>query len=682
MKKNGILRLLLAAALLVLVCAWSCGPAEGIDPLTYEVLPDGSGVQVTGCDPAAESVTIPAEHDGLPVVSVKEGAFLDCTELTEFRAEEGQETFCTRDGVLFTDKPVKTLVCFPAKNKHTGASYTVPEGVTVIGPYAFAAQGKLEYLHLPEGVKTLGDCAFAGLRREMCVFVPNSLTKIGEDLLQGQQDNLPFYGDWESAAAAYAKAHQIPFSGVWDPDKVKDTAGYTAPDLTDADDAPEVDPGRIVLAEEGQYSPHFLVSGYDLSEAQESAPSEIRLSLIGKWGWLNAPNSGYPVQTGVYGVGYTEEPAWIRGYAADGSVTGIRKVEGDFVFSLPGAVNAGVAGGKGTVLTALPYEPSWVSEPGVVSLECSSWNRDPDGYAFGIFAFMFREARLNFVRPGFLNMMTYYFGDADPDCVGDGNYPHYSYVIVSMHDPAMFHLTDCVGMNVDAMETLLEEGGLTMMAKTSYHVDQKTYPKKVLEAWQAVKEVMQGTYFPQDTEILPIKVEITGGYPSTRDQLIELSEAFATYDKGSMDTIVHEMVHAVDTTMGTWWLLPSPWLEGRAEYIGRKVCRKAGYTAKPYEEKYDWSFLSSEDREDFLRYFFESTNRQTTYPVGYYFIDYLSRTYGEDISQAIMKALMEKMSYAGDAMADFRDAVESVTEEGVFQNFVRDVVEKGKGKGK
>ena len=36
MKKNGILRLLLAAALLVLVCVWSCGPAEGIDPLTYE----------------------------------------------------------------------------------------------------------------------------------------------------------------------------------------------------------------------------------------------------------------------------------------------------------------------------------------------------------------------------------------------------------------------------------------------------------------------------------------------------------------------------------------------------------------------------------------------------------------------------------------------------------------------
>ena len=103
MKKNGIRLLLLTAAVLVFVCAWACGPAEGTDPLTYEVLPDGSGMQVTGCDPSAESVTIPAEHDGLPVVSIKEGAFLRCTQLKEFLAEEGQETFYAQDGVLFTD---------------------------------------------------------------------------------------------------------------------------------------------------------------------------------------------------------------------------------------------------------------------------------------------------------------------------------------------------------------------------------------------------------------------------------------------------------------------------------------------------------------------------------------------------------------------------------------------------
>ena len=676
MKKNGIRLLLLTAAVLVFVCAWACGPAEGTDPLTYEVLPDGSGVQVTGCDPSAESVTIPAEHDGLPVVSIKEGAFLRCTQLKEFLAEEGQETFYAQDGVLFTDQPVKTLVCFPAKNKYTGSSYTVPEGVTVIAPYAFAAQGRLDYLHLPEGVTTLGDCAFAGIRWGTNVFVPNSLTNFGEDLLQGQQDNVPFFGDWKSAAAAYAQAHQIPFSGVWDPDKVKDTAGYTTPDLSDAEDAPEVDPKGIVLLADERNMMSFLSSEYNLSETQESAPSEIRLNLIGEWGWLNAPDSGYPAQTGVYGVGCTEEPAWIRGYAADGSVTGIRKVEGDFVFSLPGAANIGVAGGKGTVLTALPYEPSWVSEPGVVSLECNSWSRDPDGDAFRIFVLMFRDASLNFERPGFLNMMTYSHCDADPDCRDDGNYPHYSYVRITMHDPALFHLTDCVGMAVDALETLLEEDGLTLKAKQSYHVDKQDYPKKILEAWQAVKEVMQGTYFPQDTEILPVTVAITGAYPTTGYRHVELDDSFAAYDSNNMDTIVHEMVHAVDQTIENWGLWPIPWLEGRAEYVTRKVCAKTGYRATPYEEEYDWSFLSSGDKEDFLRYFCESTNRHTTYPVGYYFCDYLCRTYGEDIMQAVMKALMERLQYTDGGNEAFRNIIESVTEKGVFQSFVRDVVEK------
>ena len=383
MKKNGVRRLLLAAMLLVLVCVLSCGLAEGDDPLTYEVLADGSGVQVTGCDPRAKTVTIPAEHDGLPVVSVADGAFLNCTELEEFRTGEGQGTFYAQDGVLFTDRPVKTLVCFPARNKHLYRSYTVPEGVTVIGPYAFAAQGKLEFLHLPEGVTTLGDCVFAAIRCELCVFVPDSLTEFGEDLLKGQQANVPFFGDWESAAAKYADAHYIPFGGVWDPDKVKDTAGYSAPDLADAEDAPEADPDGTVHWETevtDWYETYSIPAGFNLSEKQKSAPAEIRMDLGNRWGALGTEESGYPVQTGVYGIGYTEEPAWIRGYAADGSVTGIRKVEGDFAFSLPGAADIGVAGGKGTFFTAVPYEPAWVSEAGVVSLECGGWDRSGSRY--------------------------------------------------------------------------------------------------------------------------------------------------------------------------------------------------------------------------------------------------------------------------------------------------------------
>ena len=681
MKKNGVRRLLLAAMLLVLVCVLSCGLAEGDDPLTYEVLADGSGVQVTGCNPRAKSVTIPAEHDGLPVVSVADGAFLNCTELEEFRTGEGQGTFYAQDGVLFTDRPVKTLVCFPARNRHLHGSYTVPEGVTVIGPYAFAAQDKLEYLHLPEGVTTLGDCVFAAIRCELCVFVPDSLTEFGEDLLKGQQANVPFFGDWESAAAKYADAHYIPFGGVWDPDKVKDTAGYSAPDLADAEDAPEADPDGTVHWETevtNRYEPYSIPAGFNLSEKQKSAPAEIRMDLGNRWGALGTEESGYPAQTGVYGIGYTEEPAWIRGYAADGSVTGIRKVEGDFAFSLPGAADIGVAGGKGTFFTAVPYEPAWVSEAGVVSLECGGWDRSAEGEAFRFFAIRFRNATFNFEMPDFLNLMVYNHRDADPENMSYEDFPHCSLITITMRDPVLYHLTDCVGMHVDAMETLLETEELTLQAKQSYHVDAKDYAQKILKVWQEVKEVMQGTYFPQDTEILPVSVVITGEFPTTGNRRIELDEAFVTYDPLNMNTFAHEMVHAVDQTYDNTWWLPSPWMEGRAEYISRKVCDKAGYSSYPYPAECDWSFLGKEDREDFWRFYCESTNRQSTYTVGYYFFDYLCRTWGEDISAKIVKALAEKVKYGVNQNELFREALESVTEKGVFQSFVRDVIEKGK----
>ena len=44
--------------------------------------------------------------------------------------------------------------------------------------------------------------------------------------------------------------------------------------------------------------------------------------------------------------------------------------------------------------------------------------------------------------------------------------------------------------------------------------------------------------------------------------------------------------------------------------------------------------------------------------------------------QAVMKALMERLQYTDGGNEAFRNIIESVTEKGVFQSFVRDVVEK------
>ena len=67
--------------------------------------------------------------------------------------------------------------------------------------------------------------------------------------------------------------------------------------------------------------------------------------------------------------------------------------------------------------------------------------------------------------------------------------------------------------------------------------------------------------------------------------------------------------------------------------------------------------------------------------MGYYFFKYLCETDGEGVSARItanLAALTEYSNWAGDASCAplFKQCVEAATEPGVFQNFVRDVIEK------
>ena len=89
---------------------------------------------------------------------------------------------------------------------------------------------------------------------------------------------------------------------------------------------------------------------------------------------------------------------------------------------------------------------------------------------------------------------------------------------------------------------------------------------------------------------------------------------------------------------------------------------------------------------DFFHYYYYSTNRLTEYDVGYAFFYYLCKTYGDDVSAEIMASIAELPAVPEhfedtDATVEtraqmFKQCVEAATEVGVFQNFVRDVIEK------
>ena len=116
------------------------------------------------------TVTIPVS-----VTAIDPQAFSDCAELKEIRVSDGNSAYCSVDGVLFS-KDMTVLVRYPA-GQETG-SYTVPDGVTAIGPYAFQDCVSLTEVWLPASVNALGSNAFDSCTGLTAIAVPEGVTEL------------------------------------------------------------------------------------------------------------------------------------------------------------------------------------------------------------------------------------------------------------------------------------------------------------------------------------------------------------------------------------------------------------------------------------------------------------------------------------------------------------------------
>ncbi len=669
--------LILIACLLVFLFAFAAASAED---LTFTKLKDGSGYQITSCSPSVTRVCIPAEHDGLPVVSIAGKAFVACSKLTAFTVEKGQSVFYASGGVLFTKKPVKTLVRFP--NAYPKKAYKVPKGIKVIGAWAFAGQHTLRALHLPEGVESIGSYAFASVATQVAVYVPDSLKKIGKNLFQNQQSNVPLYGSEKCKAYKYARDNNVPYGIVKNRKPAKQTVKIAKPDRKDAAlPEPEKSAFWPVPLNDGPWDYAIGISYIQSLSAYQKNHSDLLLALDTVWKDItpgtdgNTP-SGLDARTGLYGIGTTGSETVLRGYGRDGSLVGTRVVSGNFTFSLPGAYSLGVSGGRETALRILPYEPVTIAGTGVLPLSPDNLHYDQDKNAVQYFVCPFPYSTVSFSMPNYMNIFSYSFWDVNSGSAESS--PCYSILCLSLEDRYLIPKCAQISLSFDHLEILYQNKAFTCAASTRYGL-KEDYGKKVYSILKNVKSVMNGVYWPEGEKINHITVRLNGRYPSSFESVIQLDDAFAKYNKRDIVSYAHEMVHAVDQTLG--YGLPGCWLEGRAEYISRKVCdkMKAGYDK--YKAKYNWKFLSDQDKKDFFRYYYESVNVETTYPVGYYFIKYLCDTYGENVTAKIMKNIADEIkaneNYRWSLPAEvFKKCVTGATDKNVFQNFVRDVVNK------
>lgn len=175
---------LLALCLLTVVCLLGtagCTLFTTDDEVTYKDVEGGVALTKYEGNSSHDTLEIPDEYDGKPVISIdcygisaceylsvikigknvkeiSERAFCGTNRLTQFIVAEENPYFCSVDGVIY-NKEKTELVAYPNYRQKNGA-YTVLDGTKTIGSCAFFMCNSLKKVTFPASVETVGSYAF------------------------------------------------------------------------------------------------------------------------------------------------------------------------------------------------------------------------------------------------------------------------------------------------------------------------------------------------------------------------------------------------------------------------------------------------------------------------------------------------------------------------------------------
>lgn len=127
----------------------------------------------TACE---DSFNIPAS-----VTDIQDCALIS-VRTPAFTVAAGNPNYATLDGVL-TDKDGTRLIAYPTER--AGETYSIPDGVTTIAPYAFSGVYTMTELTIPDSVTTLEDGAFIELSNLPEIIIPASVTEMGNAVFEG-----------------------------------------------------------------------------------------------------------------------------------------------------------------------------------------------------------------------------------------------------------------------------------------------------------------------------------------------------------------------------------------------------------------------------------------------------------------------------------------------------------------
>ena len=155
------------------------GAFSGCNNLTAVKIPNG----VTKIETSVFHDCISLTELTIPsgVAMIEAGAFVGCSGLKNFKVDESNASYCAVAGVLFT-KTKDKLICCP---KGMEGEYVIPDGVTMIGWYAFADCKRLSAVTIPSSVTTISGYAFIVCSELTEVPIPSSVKTIGKKAFLG-----------------------------------------------------------------------------------------------------------------------------------------------------------------------------------------------------------------------------------------------------------------------------------------------------------------------------------------------------------------------------------------------------------------------------------------------------------------------------------------------------------------
>ena len=100
--------------------------------------------------------------------------FTNCPKFESFSVAEGNTSFKAVGGILYKDNQI--LVKYPRAIENP--SFTIPDGVTTIGDYAFE-YALFENVTIPDGLVSIGNSAFSNCANLTGINIPNSVITVG-----------------------------------------------------------------------------------------------------------------------------------------------------------------------------------------------------------------------------------------------------------------------------------------------------------------------------------------------------------------------------------------------------------------------------------------------------------------------------------------------------------------------